>query len=70
MSMPLLGICIVDSWLLFTGAEGNRRYMNQRTFDEVLETQLVDNTYEKVNLRRRGRQEEGVSSSKVGLYIQ
>ncbi len=64
VSMSLLGICIVDSWLLFTGAEGNRRHMNRRTFYEVLVTPLVDNTYDKVNLRRRGRQEED-SSSKV-----
>ncbi len=39
--------------------------MNQRTFYEVLATQLVDNTYDKINLRRRVRQEEEVSSSKV-----
>ncbi len=72
VSMSLLDICIVDSWLLFTGAEGNRRHMNRRTFYEVLATQLVDNTYDKVNLRRRGSQEEEVSSSKVlsGIYLE
>ncbi len=34
VSMSLLGICIVDSWLLFTGAEGNRRHKSCAEFAE------------------------------------
>ncbi len=69
--MSLLGICIVDMWLICTGAQGNRRHINQRTFYVVLGTQLADNTYDKANLRRRGSHEK-VSSSKVrpGMYLE
>ncbi len=47
MCTSLLGICIIDSLLLYTGAQGSRTHMEQGKFYEVLATQLGGNEYDK-----------------------
>jgi hypothetical protein len=49
----LLGIVIVDSWLLYAGARGPLRSMKQRTFYETLALELIDNDFDSVGLRAR-----------------
>jgi hypothetical protein len=61
VNMSLLGICIVDSWLLYSGARGFRSHMTQREFYERLAEELIDNDYEKVSLRRRSSDAMAVS---------
>jgi hypothetical protein len=49
----LLGMVIVDSWLLYAGARGPLRSMKQRTFYETLALELIDNDFNSVGLRAR-----------------
>lgn len=42
---------VVDSWLLFSGAQGLHNHMNQRQFYETLAEQLNDNCFDRPFLR-------------------
>jgi hypothetical protein len=52
VNMTLLGIIIVDSWLLCLGARGANAGL-QSDFYEELATDIVFNNYDSVGLRRR-----------------
>ena len=74
VNMTLLGICIVDGWLLFTGGNGWRDHMCQRGFYEILATQLIENCYSQVSLRVRLPSLEPMdfeqpTSSCVGIHL-
>jgi hypothetical protein len=47
----LLGMIIVDSWLLYVGSRGELRSMKQRGFYEALWLELIDNNFDLVGLR-------------------
>jgi hypothetical protein len=49
----LLGIVIVDSWLLYAGARGPLRSMKQRRFYETLALKIIGNDFDSVGLRAR-----------------
>jgi hypothetical protein len=49
----LLGMTIVDSWLLYVGARGELRTMKQREFYEALFLELIDNDFDLIGLRSR-----------------
>jgi hypothetical protein len=51
VSRSLLGIVIVDSWLLYTGARGPLLSMNLRLFYETLALELFDSDFDPVGLR-------------------
>ena len=53
VNTSLLGICVVDSWLLYDGIYSDRPHLSQRTYYEVLATQLIDNRYCEWNFRPR-----------------
>ena len=54
VNCSLLSMVIVDSWLLYSGAQGSRYHLVQRQFYETLATQLIDNTFDGHNLRYNG----------------
>ena len=54
VNLSLLGMCVVDAWLLYAGARGPAAALTQNQFYEDLAAQLIDNTYESVGLRQRG----------------
>jgi hypothetical protein len=49
----LLGMVIMDSWLLYVGARGPLRSMKQRTSYETLALELIDTEFNSVGLRAR-----------------
>jgi Transposase IS4 len=49
----LLGMIIVDAWLVYSGGRGARAAMEQRSFYEKLADQLIDNQFDYVGLRDR-----------------
>jgi hypothetical protein len=53
VNLSLIGICIVDAWLLHAGARGEARRRKQYQFYEQLALDLVDNNFDIVGLRRR-----------------
>jgi len=54
VNLSLLGMCVVNAWLLYAGARGPAAALTQKQFYEDLAAQLIDNTYESVGLRPRG----------------
>jgi len=54
VNLSLLGMCIVDSLLLYSGARGAAAGLNQNEFYEDLAEQLIENTFETVGMRPRG----------------
>lgn len=54
VNTSLLSMCIVDAWLMYSGAQGERRQLNQRHFYEQLATELIDNFYDRPYLRLSG----------------
>jgi len=54
VNLSLLGMCVVDAWLLYAGARGPAAALTQNQFYEDLAAQLIDNTYDSVGLRQRG----------------
>lgn len=52
VGLSILGIIIVDSWLLYKGARAGEGRV-QRRYYEMLATNLIDNTYDSHGLRRR-----------------
>jgi len=57
VNMSLLGMCIFDSWLLYSRARGDVGGLSQHEFLEILAEQLIDNTFETAGLRPRGSAE-------------
>jgi hypothetical protein len=53
LNLTIFGMCIVDSFLLMQGTQGDS--MEQRLFYELLAQELIDNTYDVVALRPRKR---------------
>lgn len=51
--MALVGMLIVDAWLLYSGAMGELRSMEQNRFYEKLALELVGNDFTLVGLRDR-----------------
>jgi hypothetical protein len=49
----LLGMFIVDSWLLYVGARGKLRSINQRELYETLCLELIDTNFDVIGLRSR-----------------
>ena len=49
----LLGICVVDGWLLYRGVQGYRPHLTQRAFYETLAAELIDSLYSRCGLRPR-----------------
>lgn len=49
----LLGICLVDSWMLYHGARGPAATLLQTQFYEQLATELIDNTFDVTGTRQR-----------------
>jgi Transposase IS4 len=56
VSMTLFGMCITDSYLLMVGCRGeNCGFRTARDFFDKLSEQLIDNTFEFRDLRRRNK---------------
>ena len=51
VNTSLLAICIVDSWLLYSGIQAERNYISQNDFYEILASELIDNKYDAHNTR-------------------
>lgn len=54
VNLSLLGICVIDAWLLYSGAKGAAAVLTQAQFYEDLAEALIDNTYDSTGIRRRG----------------
>ena len=53
VNTTILGICIVDAWLLFCGEQVARLHICQREFYEDLAFSLIENRYDTIGLRKR-----------------
>lgn len=53
VNLSLLGMCVVNTWLLYSGAHGTGAKLTQNQFYEDLASEHIDNTYESVGLRPR-----------------
>jgi hypothetical protein len=53
INCSLLGMIIVDAWLVYSGGRGAKATMVQRSFYEKLADQLIDNEFDYVGLRDR-----------------
>jgi hypothetical protein len=53
VNCSVLGIIIVDSWLVYSGGRGLRTGIDQREFYEQLADQLIDNSFDSIGLRDR-----------------
>lgn len=69
-------ICVVDSWLAYKGCKGTQSAMTQSWFYLVFSEQLIDNTIDRINLRRRTPMPDesqamtgGVPRSDVALHL-
>eukprot|EP00170_Pyropia_yezoensis_P001789 contig_7652_g1793 len=51
VNLSLLGICVVDAWLLYSGARGAAAALAQSQFYEDLAAQLIDNAFDTVGVR-------------------
>jgi len=54
LNLSLLGMCIVDAWMLYSGARGGAAELTQKQIYEDLAAELIDNTYDSVGLLARG----------------
>jgi len=59
VNLSLLGMCVVDTWLLYSGAHGTGAKLTQNQFYEDLAAELIDNTYDSVGLRPRSAPDGG-----------
>jgi len=53
VNLSLLVVCIVDSWLLCSGARGATAILTQKQFYEDLAAQLIGNMFDTVGVRAR-----------------
>ena len=63
----LLGMVIVDAWLLHTGSRGPLQTMLQNEFYEQMALELVDNNYDAVGLRAHSSVDDGAAVLTSGL---
>jgi len=56
LNLSLLGVCIVDAWMLHSGARGPAASRTQATFHEDLASGLIDNTFDSRGWRPRTTQ--------------
>lgn len=73
VNISLLGICIVDAWLLYRGASGAAAVRSQASFYEHLASGLIDNTFDSRGMRTRTSQENaeealGTTTSGSGTW--
>jgi len=61
VNMSILGMCVVDSWILYAGARGPLGRETQAQFYEDLEADLIENRFDSTGLRDRA-----VSGSAAG----
>jgi len=54
VNLSLLGMCVVDTWMLYSGAHGTAAELTQNQFYEDLAAEQIDNTFNTVGLRARG----------------
>jgi len=66
VNLSLLRVCLVDAWLLHTGARGPSATMKQATFYEELATGLIDNTFDTAGCRPRGGPAAGGAAAGSG----
>lgn len=52
-NMTILGMCIVESFLVCKGVFEGAGKVNQRAFSNVLVEQLIDNTFDHIGVRGR-----------------
>ena len=62
VNLTLLGMCIVDAWLLYRGSVGEACGMQQHTFYERLAEDLIENTIGHVSVRRRLRFDDEIEA--------
>jgi hypothetical protein len=53
VNCSLLGMIIVDAFLVYSGGRGVRRHMDQRSYYETLEDQLINNSFDFAGRRDR-----------------
>jgi hypothetical protein len=66
----LLAIIVVDSWLVYSGANGERRSMSQGEYYESLSAALIENSWDGASLRVRqcaDRESLRVSTPRSGI---
>ena len=56
VNLSLLGVCIVDDWMLPSGARGPAASLEQATFYEDLASGMIDNTFDSTGWRPRTAQ--------------
>ena len=78
VNCSVLGMCIVDSWLAFSGCKGKRCSMKQADIHMLLSEELIDNSIDTINLRMRTRTVDesgaiatvdGTSQSGIGAHL-
>jgi len=53
VNLSLLGMCVVDAWMLYSEARGGTATLKQSEFYEDLAEQLIDKTFDAVGVRAR-----------------
>jgi len=53
VNLSILGMCVVDSWMLYSGSRGHADRPIQAHFYEDLAAELIDNRYDSMGLRDR-----------------
>jgi len=76
VNLFLLGMCVVDAWLLYSGARGGGAHLTRNEFYEDLAEQLIDNTFETVGTRARPASSGAAAAADaapmrfgVGIYL-
>lgn len=67
VNTSLLGICIVDAWLLYKNSHGDRNVMKPNVFYERLAEQLIDNEFGSVQRRSQVVDVPGPDVTKSGI---
>ena len=66
VNSSLFAVCVVDAWLLYKGKMGARNHMSPWTFYCKLADQLIANSYDTVELRKRKAPEMEILDSEHG----
>ena len=78
VNCSVLGMCIVDSWLAFSGCKGKRCSLKQADFYMLLAEELIDNSIDTINLQMRTRTDDesgaiatvdGTPQSGIGAHL-
>lgn len=67
VNLSLLGMCVVESWMLYSGARGATATLSQRQFYEDLAAQLIANSCDTTGLRARGASKSPVDAERAPL---